>query len=115
MNVSLSAAHTPTGTGPALPLYMSDEQERWQDEDARERALCDVDTIADRLLGECIGRTAYRHKGYTYDARALEIDYLHAQHIATPELLALALGLAVNQQARIAAMDELARRAGVPA
>ena len=36
MNVSLSAAHTPTGTGPALPLYMSDEQERWQDEDARE-------------------------------------------------------------------------------
>ena len=35
MNVSLSAAHTPTGTGPALPLYMSDEQERWHTVDGQ--------------------------------------------------------------------------------
>ena len=100
-------AGTPTGTGPALPVYLSDADSQF----ARERALCDVDSLADWLMGECMSQTAYdggsRH--YT-DERALALDYSKAESLSTPDLLALAMGLATCPRARIAAMDELSAR-----
>ena len=100
-------AGTPTGTGPALPTYLSDEDSQ----SARERALCDVDNLADWLMGECMGQTAYDGSSKHYaDERALFIDYSRATDMSTPDLLALAMGLASNQHARIAAMDELRAR-----
>ena len=99
-------AGTPTGTGPALPQYLSDADIQA----ARERALCDVDSFADWLMGECMGQTAYdggRSSWHYADERALVIDYSKAASLSTPELLALAMGLASNPRARIAAMDEL--------
>ena len=102
-------AGTPTGTGPALPSYLSDADIQF----ARERALCDVDSYADWLMGECMGQTAYeggRSSKHYADERALVLDYSKAQRLSTPELLALAMGLASNPRARIAAMDELGDR-----
>ena len=99
-------AGTPTGTGPALPTYLSDEDSQA----ARERALCDVDSMADWLMGECMGQTAYdggRSSKHYADERALILDYSKAQSLSTPELLALARGLATDPRARIAATDEL--------
>ena len=102
-------AGTPTGTGKALPQYLSDADIQA----ARERALCDVDSFADWLMGECMSETAYdggrSSKHYT-DEWALFIDYSRATDMRTPDLLALAMGLASNQHARIAAMDELRAR-----
>lgn len=116
--MSTQYAGTPTGTGPALPQYLSDAEARQQDEAARERALCDVDSYADWLMGECMSQTAYdggRSSKHYADERALAIDYSKAEGLSTPDLLALAMGLASNPRARIAAMDELAKRAGVAA
>ena len=73
--MSAQYAGTPTGTGPALPTYLSDAEARQQDETAHERALI--------------------------------LDYSKATNMSTPDLLALAMGLASNPRARIAAMDEL--------
>ena len=98
---------TPTGTGPALPLSDADIQA------ARERALCDVDSLADWLLGECMSQLAYdggRSSKHYIDERALVLDYSKAESLSTPDLLALAMGLASNPRARIAAMDELRAR-----
>ena len=105
--MSTQYAGTPTGTGPALPQYLSDEDSQ----SARERALCDVDSFADWLMGECMNQTAYDggRKHYA-DERALILDYSKAQSLSTPDLLALAMGLASNPRARIAAMDELRAR-----
>ena len=103
-------AGTPTGTGPSLPTYMSDAEARQQDETARERALCDVDGMADWLMGECMGQTAYdggRSSKHYADEQMLILDYSKAESLSTPDLLALAMGLASNPRARIAAMDEL--------
>ena len=102
-------AGTPTGTGPALPTYLSDADSQF----ARERALCDVDSMADWLMGECMNQTAYdggRSSRHYADERALILDYSKAQSLSTPELLALAMGLASNPRARIAALDELRAR-----
>lgn len=102
-------AGTPTGTGPALPTYLSDADIQ----SARERALCDVDSLADWLMGECMSQTAYdggRSSKHYADERALILDYSKAESLSTPELLALAMGLASNPRARIAAMDELRAR-----
>ena len=102
-------AGTPTGTGPSLPVYLSDADSKF----ARERALCDVDSLADWLMGECMSQTAYdggrSSKHYT-DEWALFIDDSKAESLSTPDLLALAMGLASNPRARIAAMDELSVR-----
>ena len=109
--MSTQYAGTPTGTGPALPQYLSDAEARQQDETAQERALCDVDSFADWLMGECMSQTAYDGSSRHYaDERALVIDYSRATDMSTPNLLALAMGLASNQHARIAAMDELRAR-----
>ena len=109
--MSTHYAGTPTGTGPALPTYLSDAEAREQDETARERALCDVDNMADWLLGECMSQTAYDGSSRHYaDERALALDYSKAEDLSTPDLLALAMGLASNPRARIAAMDELRAR-----
>ena len=102
-------AGTPTGTGPALPTYLSDADIQA----ARERALCDVDNLADWLLWGCVGRLAYdggRSSKHYADERALVLDYSQAANMSTPELLALAMGLASNPSARIAAMYELSAR-----
>lgn len=102
-------AGTPTGTGPALPTYLSDADIQA----AQERALCDVDSMADWLMGECMNQTAYddgRSSKHYADERALVLDYSKAQSLTTPDLLALAMGLASNPRARIAAMDELRAR-----
>ena len=111
--MSTQYAGTPTGTGPALPQYLSDAEARQQDETARERALCDVDSLADWLMGECMSQTAYdggRSSRHYADERALVIDYRKATNMSTPDLLALAMGLASNPRARIAALDELGAR-----
>ena len=99
-------AGTPTGTGPALPQYLSDADIQ----SARERALCDVDSFADWLMGECMSQTAYDGSRHYADERALGIDYSKAESLSTPDLLALAMGLASNPRARIAALDELGAR-----
>ena len=102
-------AGTPTGTGPALPTYLSDADIQA----AHERALCDVDGLADWLLVECMSQLAYdggRSSRHYADERALALDYSKAESLSTPELLALAMGLASNPRARIAAMDELRAR-----
>ena len=102
-------AGTPTGTGPALPTYLSDADIQA----ARERALCDVDSFADWLVGVCMGQTAYdggRSSRHYTDEWALFIDYSRATDMSTPDLLALAMGLASNQHAHIAALDELRAR-----
>ena len=102
-------AGTPTGTGPALPVYLSDADSQF----ARDRALCDVDSFADWLMSECMNQTAYdggRSSRHYIDEWALFIDYSRATDMSTPDLLALAMGLASNQHARIAAMDELRAR-----
>ena len=105
--MSTQYAGTPTGTGPALPQYLSDADIQ----SARERALCDVDSFADWLLGECMGQTAYDGSSKHYaDERALALDYSKAESLSTPDLLALAMGLATCPRARIAAMDELRAR-----
>lgn len=44
------------------------------------------------------------------DERALVLDYSQAANMSTPDLLALAMGLASSPRARIAAMDELRAR-----
>ena len=107
--MSTQYAGTPTGTGPALPTYLSDADIQA----AHERALCDVDDLADWLMGECMSQTAYdggRSSKHYIDERALVIDYSKAESLSTPDLLALAMGLASNPRARIAAMDELSAR-----
>ena len=111
--MSTQDAGTPTGTGPALPQYLSDAEAREQNETARERALCDVDNLADWLLWGCVSRLAYdggRSSRHYTDERALALDYSRAESLSTPELLALAMGLATCPRARIAAMDELGAR-----
>ena len=108
--MSTQYAGTPTGTGPALPQYLSDADIQA----ARERALCDVDNLADWLLWGCVSRLAYdggRSSRHYTDERALALDYSRAEKsLSTPELLALAMGLATCPRARIAAMDELGAR-----
>ena len=105
--MSTQYAGTPTGTGPALPQYLSDADIQA----AQERALCDVDSFADWLMGECMSQTAYDGSSRHYaDERALALDYSKATNMNTPDLLALAMGLASNPRARIAAMDELRAR-----
>ena len=100
-------AGTPTGTGPALPTHLSDADIQA----VRERALCDVDSFADWLMGECMSQTAYDGSSKHYaDERALALDYSKAANMSTPDLLALAMGLATCPRARIAAMDELRAR-----
>ena len=104
--MSAQYAGTHTGTGPSLPTYLSDADIQA----ARERVLCDVDSIADWLMGECMNQTAYdgvRSSKHYADERALILDYSKAERLSTPELLALAMGLASNPRARIAAMNEL--------
>ena len=109
--MSAQYAGTPTGTGPALPAsyYAAAVDEH----DARIRALCQTDAIADWLSQECCTDLPYdggRSSQHYHDERALGRDYLHSLTLSTPELLALAMGVAVNSQARLAALDELARR-----
>ena len=102
-------AGTPTGTGPALPTDLSDADSQA----ARERALCDVDNLADWLLWGCVSRLAYdggRSSKHYADERMLVLDYSRSESLSTPDLLALAMGLASNPRARIAAMDELRAR-----
>ena len=104
--MSAQYAGTPTGTGPALPQYLSDADIQA----ARERALCDVDSYADWLMGECMGKTAYeggRSSRHYADERALILDYRKAESLSTPDLLARERGPATDPRARIAAMDEL--------
>ena len=111
--IATQYAGTPTGTGPALPQYLSDAEARQQDETARERALCDVDNLADWLLWGCVSRLAYdgsRSSKHYADERMLVLDYSRSESLSTPDLLALAMGLASNPRARIAAMDELRAR-----
>ena len=72
-----------------------------------------MDNLADWLLWRCVSRLAYdggRSSKHYADERALVIDYSKAESLSTPELLALAMGLASNPRARIAAMDELRAR-----
>ena len=107
--MSTQYAGTPTGTGPSLPTYLSDADSQF----ARERALCDVDSFADWLMGECMNQTAYdggRSSKHYADERALALDYSKATNMSTRDLLALAMGLASNPRARIAALDELGDR-----
>lgn len=111
--MSAQYAGTPTGTGPALPTYLSDAEARQQDETARERALCDVDSYADWLMGQCMNQTAYdggRSSKHYADERALVLDYSNAMNMSTRDLLALAMRLATDPRARIAALDELGDR-----
>ena len=64
-------------------------------------------------MGECMGQTAHdggRSSRHYADERALVLDYSQAANMSTPDLLALAMGLASNPRARIAAMDELRAR-----
>ena len=85
--MSTQYAGTPTGTGPALPQDLSDADIQA----AHERALCDVDSLADWLMGECMSQTAYdggRSSRHYADERALVIDYSKAESLSTPELLA---------------------------
>ena len=113
---STTWAGTPTGIGPALPpsYYTDATAEVAEFEAERERSLCDVDTLVDWLASECMGARAYEHRSHYRDETLLARDYANAAALNTPELLALAMGLAVKPAARIAAMDELAKRAGVP-
>ena len=107
--MSTQYAGTPTGTGPALPQYLSDADIQA----ARERALCDVDSMVDWLMWGCVSRLAYdggRSSRHYADERALGIDYSKAEDLGTPELLALAMELTTCPRARIAAMDELGAR-----
>lgn len=115
---------THTFTRPALAALNPLAYERLLDSEAaadqndlRFKQLCDADTLADALYGECMGQTAYagplNGAKYLHDERALRLDYAAAGAMPTPELLAQALGLATDPKARIAAMDELARRLGV--
>ena len=72
-----------------------------------------MDSFADWLLGECMSQAAYdggRSSRHYADEWALFIDYSRATDMSTPDLLALAMGLASNPRARIAAMDELGAR-----
>ena len=116
-------AGTPTGIGPALPhsYYTRETDLIAAHEEARERALCDVDSIVDWLASECMGKVAFdggaqsRYTQVVNAERKLRTAYLNAGAMTTPDLLALALGLTSNDQARIAAMNELAERAGVVA
>jgi hypothetical protein len=105
--MSTQYAGTPTGTGPALPTYLSDADIQA----AHENALCNVDSLADWLMGKCMCQAAYAGSSKHYaDERALILDYSKATNMSTPDLLALAMGLASNPRARIAAMDELSVR-----
>ena len=116
-------AGTPTGIGPALPhSYYTDATSEVEEFEAeREQALCDVNTLVDWLASECMGKVAFdggaqsRYTQVVNAERKLRTDYLNAGAMATPDLLALAMGLTSNDQARIAAMNELAERAGVAA
>lgn len=76
--------------------------------------LTATDSFSEWLSVECCAATPYqggmRHWNSGNDAAALVDDYLNAQSMSTPALLALALGLTAKARARIAAMDELARR-----
>ena len=86
----------------------------------REKALCDVDSITDWLCGECSHHTAFSGGSFSRDVqihnalRLIKTDYLNAGSFAICDLLALALGLTSNSEVRIAAMNEIARRCGVP-
>lgn len=79
----------------------------------RREALIDAEGIADWLLDQCVDEKPYR---YSADEWLHECQLRNGspEGISTACLLALALGLAESQKARIAAIDELARRAGVP-
>jgi len=96
--------------------WTPDREAEAQAEFDRERALCDADTFSDWLCGECCGHAAYasNHRApfiaASHDADALKIDYDNARNMGAPELLALALGMTPNSEARIAAMDEIGRR-----
>ena len=90
------------------------------DDDARELALCAVDNLADQIHSECFGAEAFaagpfsRFNQIDSAVRLIKTDYLNADSFSTPDLLALALGLTANSSVRIAAMDALAKRCGVP-
>ena len=90
------------------------------DTDARELALCAVDAIADQIHSECFNATAFstgpfaRWTQIDNAVRLIKADYLNADQFSTPDLLALALGLTANSHVRVAAMDALAKRCGVP-
>lgn len=91
-----------------------DPDEHLADQAARERALCATDSIADFLSEQCCTAPAYdggRSAQHYHDELALIRDYAAAAAISTPNLLALAMGVASHPQARIAAMNELAQRA----
>lgn len=102
---------------PVLYERLLDSEAAADQNDLRFKQLCDADTLADALYGECMGKTAYagplNGAKPLHDERALRLDYAAAGAMQTPELLAQALGLATDPKARIAAMDELARRLGV--
>lgn len=113
-----------TFTHPALAALNPLAYERLLESEAaadqnelRHRQLCDVDSLSQALYDHCFGKRAYDGhfdaSKHFYDERALRLDYAAAGAMPTPDLLALALGLASDPKARIAAMDELARRLGV--
>lgn len=115
---------THTFTHPALAALNPLAYERLLESEAaadqnelRHRQLCDVDSLSQALYDHCFGKRAYDGhfdaSKHFYDERALRLDYAAAGAMPTPDLLALALGLASDPKARIAAMDELARRLGV--
>lgn len=106
-----------------LPLRAHEELELWGDgspesyELARDNACRQTDTIADWLSEQCctdLPYTGYNATKHLHDAEALCKDKIEASSLSTPELLALAIGLTPYPKARLLAMDELARRVGVP-
>jgi len=91
-------------------------EREYEQEAERERALCDVDSAANWLNGECMDEQTYAvgpsaaYCAAAADAAALAEDYDNAKSISTPKLFALALGMTECPKARLAALDELRDR-----
>lgn len=75
-----------------------------------EAALCDGETLTEKLAWEC-GKTAFAG-GITrwHAAQRLAAQPGSAQNMPGADLLAVALDSTLSRAARIAAMDELAQR-----
>lgn len=92
----------------------------WEPSDAQlaeiehDAACCNSELLADRLYAECDGQRAYAGSHWGRDESILRRDPARAGSIETPELLALAIGLSADPRVRLAALDEIARRIGVP-
>ena len=73
-----------------------------------------TDALTNWLCSECMDVNPYQtgahHLHIAGHATRLALDSCEAEDLPTPNLLALAFGATNNAQARIAALDELARR-----